>query len=257
MNETIIREKKAPKKINSTTDRKPVKNGKVSFPVVSILLTVMIAAVTAFLWSGITTSGASALFDSYNTAYASEKTAAYQAQYQKYFEKAEKAYHVANHVTISIGDLREQAKLEVLRVSDVEYIIETSEDNSSNISSWLEVPGQGTYIVDLQAAEFIVDDERSFVLVRLPYPELSNISIDYANVKKLFFKNDLLNDSYRVGEDLARQQLSTADLLIKKEFASNQSFYRTAQEASRSTIQYLVKQLNPGVTDLVVEVDFN
>ena len=144
----------------------------------------------------------------------------------------------------------------MLKISDVEYSIVGSSDNSNNITSWLEVPGQGTYVVNLQAAEFIVDDERSYVLVRVPYPELTNISIDYANVRKLFFKNDLFDDSYKVGEDLASQQLRSADSLIKKEFTSNQHFYLSAQKAAISTIQCLVKQLNPEVTDLTVDVEF-
>ena len=159
-------------------------------------------------------------------------------------------------MAITIGDLKEIAKLEVLKVSDVEYIIEEGATNSNGITSWLEVPGQGTYVVDLQAAEFIVDDERAYVKVRAPYPELTNISIDYANVQKLFFKNDILNDSYKVGEELAQRQLNSADMLIKKEFASNQRFYLSAQEAAVSTIQCLVKQLNPQNTDMTVEVEF-
>lgn len=120
----------------------------------------------------------------------------------------------------------------------------------------MEVPGQGTYVVDLQTAEFIVDNKRSYVLVRVQHPELTNITIDYSNVQKLFFKNDLLNDSCKVGEDLARKQLRSADMLIKKEFASNQHFYLSAQEAAVSIIQCLVKQLNPEVPKLTVEVEF-
>ena len=221
-----------------------------------IVLMLMMAGLTVYLATGIVGTGAEALANSYNAAYASEKNAAYQAQYDKYFDRAESKYHVSNRVAITIGDLKEIAKLEVLKVSDVEYIIEEGATNSNGITSWLEVPGQGTYVVDLQAAEFIVDDERAYVKVRAPYPELTNISIDYANVQKLFFKNDILNDSYKVGEELAQRQLNSADMLIKKEFASNQRFYLSAQEAAVSTIQCLVKQLNPQNTDMTVEVEF-
>lgn len=66
----------------------------------------------------------------------------------------------------------------------------------------------------------------------------------------------LFNDSYSVGEDLARSQLNSADLLIKKEFASNQHFYLSAQEAAISSIQCLVKQLNPKLPDMTVDVEF-
>ena len=152
--------------------------------------------------------------------------------------------------------MKETANLEVLNVSDTEYIVSEDKDNGKGITSWLEVPGQGTYIVNLQAAEFIVDNEREYVLVRAPYPEITNISIDYGNVKKLLFKNNIFDDSYSVGEDLARAQLNSADLLIKKEFASNQHFYLSAQDAAVSSIQCLVKQLNPKLPDLTVDVEF-
>ena len=200
--------------------------------------------------------GVSALKKSYKTTFEKEKEAAYNAQYEKYFKQAEKAYHVSNRVNISIEGLKETANLEVLEVSDTEYIISDKEDNGNGITSWLEVPGQGTYIVNLQAAEFIVDNEREYVLIRAPYPEITNISIDYGNVKKLLFKNNIFNDSYSVGEDLARSQLNSADLLIKKEFASNQHFYLSAQEAAVSSIQCLVKQLNPKLPDMTVDVEF-
>ncbi|MBO6310739.1 MAG: hypothetical protein J6N70_18250 [Oribacterium sp.] len=48
----------------------------------------------------------------------------------------------------------------------------------------------------------------------------------------------------------------SADMLIKKEFASNERFYLSAQDAAVSTIQCLVRQLNPQNTDMIVEVEF-
>lgn len=212
---------------------------------------------TLFFAFDIFRAGTSALVDSYQKTYDKEKDSAYYAQYNKYYEQAEKEYHVSNRVAISIDDIKETANLEVLKVSDTEYVISENEDNGEGISSWLEVPGQGTYIVNLQAAEFIVDNEREYVLVRAPYPEITNISIDYKNVNKLLFKNNIFNDSISVGEDLARKQLHSADILIKKEFASNQHFYLSAQEAAVSSIQCLVKKLNPQFPDMTVDVEFH
>ena len=246
--------KEVQKKSKKVSKRKSSKGG--ASTIIMIAALVGMVAITVFLANGIVGAGAEALANSYNAAYESERASAYQEQYDKYFDRAEKDYHVSNRVSITIGDLKEIAKLEVLTVSDVEYIIEEGENNSNGITSWLEVPGQGTYVVDLQAAEFLTDDERAYVKVRAPYPELTNISIDYANVKKLFFKNDILNDSYKVGEDLAQRQLNSADMLIKKEFASNERFYLSAQDAAVSTIQCLVKQLNPQNEDMNVEVEF-
>lgn len=241
-------------KENEKVSNRKSKGG--SSTIIMIAVLVGMVAITLILVNGIIGAGAEALANSYNAAYESERDSAYQEQYDKYFDRAEDNYHVSNRVSITIGDLKDIAKLEVLTVSDVEYIIDEGVNNSNGITSWLEVPGQGTYVVDLQAAEFLTDDERAYVKVRLPYPELTNITIDYANVKKMFFKNDILNDSYKVGEELAQRQLNSADMLIKKEFASNERFYLSAQEAAVSTIQCLVKQLNPQNADMTVEVEF-
>ncbi len=255
MTETINAKNASSKGVEAQRKKAPKLKKGTSTAIIYVFALIM-GAITIYLATGIIGAGAAALSESYNAAYDSEKNAAYQAQYDKYFARAESDYHVSNRVAITIGDLKEVSKLEVLKVSDVEYIIEEGADNSNGITSWLEVPGQGTYVVDLQAAEFIVDDELASVKVRATYPELTNISIDYANVQKLFFKNDILNDSYKVGEELAQRQLNSADMLIKKEFASNERFYLSAQDAAVSTIQCLVRQLNPQNPDLDVEVEF-
>lgn len=223
---------------------------------VALIVFVVLAFLCVYLVRDTINIGASALAENYSSAYLSEKDTAYKAQYQSYYEVAEKEYHVSNEVSIYIGDLKEEEKLEVLKVSDVEFIIEDKGDNSGNMVSWLEVPGEGTFVVDLKASEFIIDNERHYVLVRVPYPELTNVMIEYANVNKLLFKDDLFNGSYREGEELATQQLGEADLLIKKEFLSNQNFYLSAQKAAKSMISNLVKRLTPDVPDLTVVVEF-
>lgn len=241
---------------NSSVIKKNRNNKNQGRSVIILALAIIMGAVSFFLITKVINDGANALMDSYHNTYNSEKEDAYQKQYEKYFDKAEKEHHVRNRISINIGNLREIANLEVLKVSDVEYIIEKSDNNKEKITSWIEVPGEGIYIVNLQAAEFLIDDERSFIRVRAPYPELTNITIDYKNVQKLLFKNALLDNSYSVGEDLAREQLRTADILIKKEFASNQNFYLNAQKAAKSSIEYLIRQLNPSVSDLDVEIEF-
>lgn len=216
---------------------------------------VMIFAIVCIFFDFVS-SGAEALADSYTNAYNEQKSMSYQEKYDIYKNAAEENFHVSNRVSIFVGDLKEEEKLEVLKVSDVEFIIEDKDGNDGNVISWLEVPGEGTFVVDLKAGEYIVDNERAHVLVRVPYPELTNIKIDYVNVQKILFKDDIYNGNYREGEDLAREQLSQAELLIKKEFTSNQNFYLNAQKAAISTIQALVKQLNPEIESLVVDVEF-
>ena len=253
MNEIANAEKVSSKK-PQTRRKTYLKKG--TGTVICLALMIVMAAAALLLFQNVIGKGAEALADSYKAALASEKEASYQAQYQKYFDAAEAANHVTNRASIYIGNIKETDKLEVLKVSDVEFIVEDSGNNTGNITSWLEVPGEGTYVVDLNASEFIVDNERAYVLVRLPYPELTNVAIDYSNVKKILFKDDVFNGSYKQGEELASKQLGEADLLIKKEFASNEHFYLNAQEAAISTIECLIRQLNPAVENLSIEVEF-
>ena len=88
------------------------------------------------------------------------------------------------------------------------------------------------------------------------YPELTNITIDYSNVKQLLFDNDIFNESYKIGEEQSIKQLKEADLLIKKELFANQNFYVTAQDAAKTEIEYIVKKFNPDVEDILVDVEF-
>ena len=113
-------------------------------------------------------------------------------------------------------------------------------------------------LIDLKAAEFIVENERAYVLVRLPYPELTNISIDSQNVVPLLLKNSgfIVNGSYQKGEARARKQLEEAELLVRREFASNQYIFLNAQEAAISTIKCMIQQLNPGIDNLTIDVEF-
>ena len=244
------------KKTGNKKRSQPTEKTNVKKTIVLIVMILVAFGAIVFLSTGTIRAGADNLKAKYDEMLHTEKEKVYQEYYNHYYEQAEREYHVANRVSINIEGIRETATLEVLEVSDVEYIIERGEENRNNISSWLEVPGTGMYVVDLEAAEFLVDDEHSYVCVRVPNPVLTNIQPDYKNIKKLLFKNDILNDSYKVGEDLAFQQLHLAELKIKKEFASNQHFYKSAQEAAKTTIQFLVKQLNPEIEDLTVEVEF-
>lgn len=241
---------------NMTGEKKKKSRRKESGRNVLFGICVLLVSITAYCMCNVFADGGAVLASTYQEVYEVERGAAYQAAYASYQSASEEKYHVGNRVSVYIGNLQEEQKLEVLKVNDVEFIIENKEDNANNIISWLEVPGEGTFVVDLKAGEYIVDERRANVLVRVPYPELTNVQIDYKNVQKILFKNDMFNDSYQVGETLAEQQLDKADALIRKEFASNENFYLNAQEAAKHAIEALVKQLNPEVPDLTVDVEF-
>ena len=121
---------------------------------------------------------------------------------------AEKTHHVSNRASISISNLKQIETLEVLKVWSVDYQINGKNgdrESNSNIigkilpssedESWLEVPGYGVFTVDLRAAEYIVDDERHYVLARIPKPELTEFTIDTKSIHSLLYKEQGLNRS--------------------------------------------------------------
>ena len=226
-------------------------------PTIAIVLCIVMIFIIVLLLFNTVSVGSKAVAASYTDAYNEQRNVIYQEKYNTYKSSVEEKFHVSNKVSIHVENLREKGTLEVLKVSDVEFVIEDKNSNDGKVISWLMVPGEAGFEVDLKAGEYVVDNERAHVLVRLPYPELTDIKIDFANVQKILFKKDgISNGSYSDGEKLANQQLKQAELLISKEFTSNQNFYLNAQEAAISTMKALVKQLNPEVENLVVDVEF-
>lgn len=190
----------------------------------------------------------------YEKARDAEEKTAYDKIYQTAYEYAEEKHHVSNRATISIGDVSKLSRLEVLRVSDSEFVIENAKDNDQNITSWLEVQGIGVFTVDLEAAEFIRDDVRQYVLVRVWKPELTNCTID--EVGKCLWRNDWRNDSVKEGVRLTLQQIGAGQQCIEKNIRQNRNFYDSAKDTAKRSIASLVKSWNPQIPDLTVEVEF-
>jgi len=212
----------------------------------------LVSACTYLVIDSITV-GARSAAGNYMAVYQEEKDLAYQSFYQYAFDRAEKRYHVSNRVLISIGSLEEVERLEVLKANAIEFVTENREDNDGNITSWLEVEGEGTFVVDLLAAEFIVDNDRQLVLVRVPSPELTGVKI--ITISRRLFKDDWRNGSFQEGVHLANRQEIEAKLKIEKSLMANQYTFKCAQDVAKSMIVNLVKALNPGVSDLIVEVE--
>lgn len=222
--------------------------------VVSIIVMLLLITGSIVLMQGGISAGASALANSYNAAYNSERNSSYEKLYKSAFDRAEKNYHVSNTVIISLGDMEETQKLEVLTANDIEFITENRDDNTGNVTAWLEVEGQGTFVIDLRAAEYIIDNAHKYVLVRIPNPELTNVSITRTTRK--MFSDDWKNGSYSEGVNLAIKQRNEASLQIQKALLSNQYIFSNAKDVSVSMIQNLVKQFNPDIPNLDVEVEF-
>ena len=142
----------------------------------------------------------------------------------------------------------------MLKVSDVEYVIESKDDNDNGIDVWMEFYGDGVYAVDMKASEFIIDSDRQYVLVRVPRPELTNCRITQAN--QLFWRNGVFDRSVSVGTDLAVEMRNAGYSKLNNYMKSNAQFYKSAKSSAQTVIADLVKGLNSELADLVVEVEF-
>lgn len=227
--------------------------------IILVCITACAAVGCFFLIKAGIEKGAAAAADSFQKTKEQVTQEVYQEFYQMSFVAAEEEYHVSNSATIAIDDIKETTSLEVLAISDIVYITNDG-DPDDQITSWLAVTGSGVFTVDLSAAEFIVDNARHYVVVRVPRPELniSTIAIDHKNVESLLFKDNKLdpNSSIQTGEALAKRQLSEAQAKIQQEMQSNQQYYHYAMSSAETMIKNLVYTLNPGIDDLQVEVEF-
>lgn len=174
----------------------------------------------------------------------------YQTFYERSFDIAEEKYHVANRVTISVEDVREEAELEVLQVSDIEYVY-----NEGNTKIWTAVKGHGVYTVDLSLGEFVVDNARQYVLARVPAPRLGSAGLDY-EYENYLFEDGIFNGSTKEGIDLARNDLRTAQNQLQVKLSSTQIYYENAQRSAEEMIRNLVKNCNPDAARLVIDVEF-
>lgn len=182
-----------------------------------------------------------------------EKTA--QEYYEWAFNKAEKNYHVSNEVLITIGEIEGQSKLEVLRVSDVEFIIQ--DDDDSEIIAWIAIPGDGVFTIDMTMSEFLIDEIRHIVTARVPQPRLTECRVESNNIDIYEFKTGkLINGNYAEGVKLAEEHLKEGYDMIKNEFISNQQYFLSAQQSAESLLTNLIRNLNSEIEDLKVEIEF-
>lgn len=220
--------------------------------VAAICLTIVFAGISVYLIRDTLKRGATAA----NEEYISSKEDAENSIYQKFYDAAEARYHTSNDVSITVENICEEANLEVLKVSDVEYSIQEENRSNKGITSWLEVPGEGVFAVDLRKSEFIVDNKHHYVLVRIPRPVLCECGLLYQNAVQLEYRNGIFNDSIKDGEELAQKQFDEAYVKMQTEFTSNPQYFDAACSAAEIMVANLIKSFNPDIPDLVVEVGF-
>lgn len=164
---------------------------------------------------------------------------------------------VNQNISINIDSLDMQANLEVLSISNTEVIVDNDDNkkNSYGIKAWTQYTGTGVFTVNLEACEFIIDRVRKVVIVRTPNVEVSNFTLEYGKTKQLLFINDLFNDSYKVGADLAQQQFYLAYSKIHDTIITNPYYYDIARKSAMQIIGSLIKGLNNEILDLKVIVE--
>lgn len=113
------------------------------------------------------------------------------------------------------------------------------------------------FTVDLRTAEFIIDEERAYVLLRIPRPELTEFTINFANVEILYFEDSgVFKNSAKAGVDLALEALQDAEQTLWEEILSDQRFYQAAYDNAVSLLTCLIMELNPDFPNLTVDVEF-
>lgn len=201
-------------------------------------------------------------------AFKTAKDAAEESVYQRYYDWGYQNHRVSNEVKIRIDSLKQEAKLEVLKVRDVIYQLDEAEEEHSLLNDivekftksptvWLEVPGEGVFTVDMKQSEFIVDEARQYVLIRVPGLEVSNFEIIYDDVKQLYYKDGgWIRNSVGDGVTEAEKQADAAQNQLMLNIQNNQQFYKAAQESTKRVLTDWVKKLNPELPELTVEVEF-
>lgn len=176
--------------------------------------------------------------------------------YQTAYNFAEEQNHVSNYVAIAIEAEREVSRLEVLTVSDSEFIVKDA-GNGNNTTSWLEVQGTGVFTVNLDAAEFIADSDRQYVLVKVPNPVLTNCAV--SGTGKQFWQSSnfpLTNGSIAEGVRLSQEQFAEGRIRLEDSIRQNRRFHEAARSAAKLMIESIVKEWNSSIPDLQVEIEF-
>lgn len=172
----------------------------------------------------------------------------------RFYNAALEQYRTENKINTYIPTENNEGKLQVLKISDT-VCIPQSEEDGGETGSYLEVPCSGIYTADLNLSEFITDQQRYSVTVRIPKPQLTSFTIDFDNIK---LKNSsgiiISNGNYTLSE-LAEQQIQEDDPVIRETLMSNRIFSESAEEAAGKIITELILAYNP-YEKITVDVEF-
>lgn len=233
-------------------------SGWIALSIAFVLITCLIVLLSVFIVRYSISKGVSTAKDTFKEAYEESKADTYEKFKEAAYKLSESGHHVRNRVAISVHAVKEKAELNVLKVSDVVYIINDKNETKSRSVSWLKVSGAGIFSVNLTEAEYVVDNSRQYVLVRVPRPVIDSSNISIENAETLHFEENKWKkeNSVKSGEELARDQLSEAKQRIQEDFEANEQYSKLAESSTKSMLSSLIKGINPDAKEIQVEVEF-
>lgn len=220
----------------------------------------------------------------YDMALAQTRSETYDKFYNTAFKHAEERNHTKNQVTISVSNIKEIAVLEVLEVNaseikeykmdneltkplkflvslkkNIPQDVENEVFNTPGAVVWLQGSCTGIFTTDLNASEIIVDNDRHYVLVRVPVPSITRYETPSFDVK--YFNNNtpfpkLLNGSAKIGLDAAIEDTADLTECLHEIIYEKAEYRQMARESAELLIKNLVKGLNPEISDLQVDIEF-
>lgn len=220
---------------------------------VMLIIAIIVATGAFVLFSQTAKKAAGSAKEAYNNSKNLKSDEIYSEYYQNAYDKAEKKYHVSNRATIDITSIKELSNLEVLEVSDIEYVIREQDNDKGDI--WLEYEGKGVYTIDMSLSEVITDNERSAVLVRVPSPTLTHVK-KIKSTSLLYENKSFRNYSIKEGTDQAKEMESEGFEQVRTYMKTNSKFYESAENSAESLLTTLVKECNPDIPDLNVIIEF-
>lgn len=184
-----------------------------------------------------------------------------QSAYDTVHDITEGANHTSNRASIYLDQIREKADLEVLQISTSFLYTSDEADQAKNLTIWYEIPGTGTFTVDLKNAEYIVDYERHHVLVKTPLPAITIFKEETDQINPLEYKDDRFipqaQGSIQEGEAIGRKMLDQAHVEMMRELTTNNDYLDAAKDSAQKLITNIIKAINSSISDLTVTVEFN
>ena len=233
---------------------KDSKKHPITVTVCLIAFNILLIGICGYLWSQAMKLAVSEVEETYESRREEVLEDTTQKYYEWAFQTAEEKYHSSSRAIISVGNIQEEARLEVLRVSDVEFVVH--DENEDEIKRWLAIPGEGVFTVDMTESEFLIDDVRQTVIARLPEPRLTSDRVESKDIEIYELKKRGLNGNYSTGISAAEKDVKEGQEKIRNAFLSDQEYLISAEKSAELIIRNLILNLNPDAEDLKVVVEF-